>query len=472
MLPVQQHRNADDCWVILYGHVYNVTDFLSEHPGGSKIILQLAGQDATEAYDPVHPPGTLETSLPSACKLGAVDASSIPIKDHKGKQPQSSEGDGDEVTMTVEECLNLDEIEQVATKKMSHRAWAYYFSASDDLWSKSYNNAAYKSILLRPRIFVDVGKCDTSTTILGYKVDAPFFVSPAAQARLGHPEGEHGIAKACAKHGVLQIISHNASLSPEQICEGAAENQIFAWQIYVQNDRKKSEASLARVNRMPNIKFIVLTLDAPVPGKRELDERQGSVASALPVSSTIAAQKSDAKPQGVEPPKAGGGGVGRSMFAGTSPSLTWRATMPWLEKHTHLPIVLKGLQTHEDVYIASLYPRIKGVILSNHGGRAADTAPPSIHTLLEVHKYCPEAFNTLEIYVDGGIKRGTDIIKALALGAKAVGLGRSPLYGLAAGGPAGVEKVFEILKAETDTAMRLLGVATIPELRRHHVSDI
>lgn len=474
---VQQHRAAGDCWVILYGQVYDVTNFLSEHPGGSKIILQLAGQDATEAYDPVHPPGTLESSLPSSCRLGSIDPATLP-------KPVAQSSDAPEKTthaevMHVQDCLNLDEIEQVATKKLSQRAWAYYFSAADDLWSKSYNNIAYKSILLRPRIFVDVSKCDTSTSILGYKVDAPFFVSPAAQARLADPEGEHGIAKACAKHGICQIISHNASMSPEQICEGASPDQVFGWQLYVQNERKKSEAMLERIAKILCIKFVVLTLDAPIPGKRELDERQGSVGAHLPASSTVAAkqdrptvsnQHSDAS--GVKPPEAGGGGVGRSMFAGTAADLHWSATMPWLEKHTELPIVLKGLQTHEDVYRASLYPRIKGVILSNHGGRAADTASPSIHTLLEINKYCPEVHKKLEIYVDGGIKRGTDAVKALALGARAVGIGRSPLYGLGAGGIEGVERVFEILKAEIDTAVRLCGATRISELGKHHVSSL
>lgn len=479
-MPVQQHRAAGDCWVILYGQVYDVTNFLPEHPGGSKIILQLAGQDATEAYDPVHPPGTLESSLPAECKLGPVDSSTLP-KASTSSQPQDEKIVHQQV-MHVQHCLNLDEIEQVATKKISQRAWAYYYSAADDYWSKNYNNTAYKSILLRPRIFVDVSQCDTSTSVLGYKVNAPFFVSPAAQARLAHPEGERGIAKACAKYGLCQIISHNASMSPEQICEGADPNQIFGWQLYVQNDRKKSEDMLARVKKIPCIKFIVLTLDAPVPGKRELDERQGSVAAALPAFSSVASQQKrpevphqgSTPPQsengGVEPPKAGGGGVGRSMFAGTAADLHWTATMPWLEKHTSLPIVLKGVQTHEDVYRASLHSRIKGVILSNHGGRAADTASPSIHTLLEVNKYCPEVHKSLEIYVDGGIKRGTDVVKALALGARAVGLGRSALYGLGAGGVEGVEKVFEILKAEVDTTMRLCGATTVGELGKHHVS--
>ena len=478
---VQEHRSADDCWVVLYNEVYDVSGFLDQHPGGSRIILQLAGNDATEQYDPVHPKGTLESAMPAVKKLGAFDASTLPKID-KGKQPERAE----EPEVTLDDCLNMDDIEKLATQKISSKAWAYYFSAADDLYSKYYNNTVYKSILLRPRIFIDVGKCDLRTSLLGNKVDLPIFVSPAAQARLAHDSGENGIAQACADYGACQIISNNASQTPEEICANAAPGQVFGWQIYIQMDRKKSEAMLKRIDNIASIKFIVLTLDAPVPGKRELDEREGKVGVVLPFPSAAQKAKDLGKEWVAEPPQAGGGGVGKAMFAGTAYDLvswlshlrnladgllqTWKSTLAWLGERTKLPIVLKGVQTHEDAYMASLYPQVKGIILSNHGGRAADTAPPSIHTLLEIRKYCPEVMNRLEIWVDGGIKRGTDIVKALALGAKNVGIGRNALFGLGAGGPDGVRKVFELLKAETDTAMRLLGVERVDQLGLQHVS--
>ncbi|KAK5241668.1 hypothetical protein LTR40_013102, partial [Exophiala xenobiotica] len=160
-----------------------------------------------------------------------------------------------------------------------------------------------------------------------------------------------------------------------------------------------------------------------------------------------------------------------SLFFGTDPTLTWTKTLPWLKKHTNKPIILKGLQCHEDAYYAAQHAdQIKGIILSNHGGRAADTAPPAIHTLLEIRKYCPEVLTKLEVVVDGGIKRGTDVVKALALGAKAVGIGRGALYGLAAGGIEGVERVLEILRDETATAGRLLGVEKLSDLGPLHIN--
>ena len=229
-------------------------------------------------------------------------------------------------------------------------------------------------------------------------------------------------------------------MTPEQIVSSAPSHQSFAWQLYAQIDRAKSEAMLARVNALPNIKFVVLTLDAPVPGKREHDEKSKNIASKLPITSAVqGGSASKAGSQGK-----GGGGIGKSLFAGTSPNLTWRRTLPWLAQHTKLPIVLKGVQTHEDAYLASLHtPQVKGIILSNHGGRALDTAPPAIHTLMEIRKYCPEVFDKVEVLVDGGIKRGTDVVKALCLGARGVGIGRAALWGLAAGGPAGVERTLE-----------------------------
>ena len=381
----------------------------------------------------MHPPGTLEDSLSPEAKLGQIDVETLP-KDEAPKEQQHL--DGAEGPPPLESLLNLDEIEEVATKLISRKAWAYYFSAGDDLISKKLNNQVYRSILLRPRVFVDCEICDTSTTFLGHLVRTPIYVSPAAMARLAHPSGEAGIAQACSKLGAMQLISNNASMTPEQIVADALPDQVFGWQLYAQIEQNKSEAMLARIEKLrPKIKFVCLTLDAPVPGKREHDQKSDTVGAGLAVTSAVQAGST---------PKPAGGGIGKSLFAGTSPKLTWKRTLPWLAKHTTLPIVLKGIQTHEDAYLASLYtPQVRGIILSNHGGRAADTAPPAIHTLLEIRKYCPEILSKIEIFVDGGIRRGTDVVKALCLGARGVGIGRAALWGLGAGGPAGVERTLE-----------------------------
>ena len=339
---------------------------------------------------------------------------------------------------SLETLLNLDEIEDAATKIVNKKAWAYYYSASDDKISKHKNNEVYRSIQLRPKVFIDCTQCDLKTKLLGNPVSIPFYVSPAAMARLGHPTGEAGIAEACRSFGAMQIISNSASMTPEQIVAGAAPGQVFGWQLYVQNDRTKSERMLARINKLSAIKFVTLTLDSPVTGKREDDERSGNVIS------SEAPFQSDNN-EGAPPTQSGD-----PVFKGMDPSLTWRETLGWLAKHTDLPVVLKGIQTHEDAYIATQHtPQVKGIILSNHGGRSLDTAPPAVHTLLEIRKYCPEVFDKIEVWVDGGIRRGTDVVKALCLGARGVGLGRAPLWGLAAGGPDGVRRTLESMISET-----------------------
>ncbi|RMZ75118.1 hypothetical protein DV737_g5447, partial [Chaetothyriales sp. CBS 132003] len=454
-----QAVTADSCWVILYGVVWDVTSFLPSHPGGTNIILKLAGRDATEEYDPIHPPGTLEESLSESCRLGRVDPETVPRARDADKEISAHAEQDVEVAM--ENVLNVDEIEEAAAKKLSKKAWAYYYSASDDLRSKALNNTVYSGILLRPRVFVDCSRCEPRTTFLGHQLDIPIYVSPAAMARLAHADGEWGIAQACRRFGAMQVISNNASMTPEQIVKDAGPGQVFGWQLYVQKERKKSEDMIARINKLDAIKFICLTLDAPVPGKREDDERSKNV---------VEDRDKDIKDAGGTKLQ-GGGGIGKSLFFGTDPSLTWKETLPWLRQHTTKPIVLKGLQSHEDAFMAAQHSeQVKGIILSNHGGRALDTAPPAVHTLLEIRKYCPEVFDKIDVIVDGGIKRGTDVVKALCLGAKAVGVGRAALYGLGAGGVAGVERVLEILKAETETAMRLLGVEYVSQLGMQHVN--
>ncbi|KAI9888994.1 MAG: hypothetical protein M1814_006052 [Vezdaea aestivalis] len=336
----------------------------------------------------------------------------------------------------MEDLLNLQDIEDVARNLLDPKAWAYYFSGSDDEISKALNSSAYRSILFRPRVFVDVTKVELSTQLTGRSVNVPFFVSPAAMATLAHPSGEQGIADACGKYGAMQIISNNASMSPEDIVKDSGPNQFFGFQLYVQVKKEKTIEMLQRINKLSDkIKFICLTLDAAASGKRERDQRESQSLSKRPSLAVNGKteEKSEMK-----------GGIGDHLFSGTDPGLTWEKTLPWLREHTDLPIVLKGILSHEDAMIAAEHRKyVQGIILSNHGGRSLDSNPPPIHTLLEIKKFCPEVLNQLEVWIDGGIKRGTDVVKALCLGAKGVGLGRAPLWGLGAGGVAGVERTFE-----------------------------
>ncbi|CAG8214490.1 unnamed protein product [Penicillium salamii] len=369
----------------------------------------------------------------------------------------------DKETPPVENWLNLDEIEDVATKTVSRKAWGYYYSASDDKISKYRNTEAFRSIQLRPKVFIDCTNCDLSTKLLGNPVSLPIYVCPAAMARLGHPSGEAGIAEACRSFGALQIISNSASMTPEQIVAGATEDQAFGWQLYVQSDRTKSEKMLARINKLKAIKFIALTLDSPVSGKREDDQRHGNVNNTMTESSSEGGLFEHFENNAIKPEHQ----TEDQVFAGMDPSLTWAETLAWLAKHTALPIVLKGIQAHEDAYIAMKYrSQVKGIILSNHGGRSLDTAPPAVHTLLEIRKYCPEVFENLEVWIDGGIKRGTDVVKALCLGARGVGIGRAALWGLGAGGVDGVKRTLESMNQGANTKIKRILLTYLDSSKR------
>ncbi|KAI6783864.1 Cytochrome b2-like protein [Emericellopsis cladophorae] len=343
--------------------------------------------------------------------------------------------DGPDMT----DILSLDGMRTLAMGRMSRKAISYYVSATDDSITKEENGNVYRSIQLRPRVLVDCTRCDLSTTVLGHRLAAPVFVSPAALATLAHEDGERGIAGACSRHKTLQIISKNAGQPLKEIVQ-AGPDAVFGWQLYILKDVAETERELALLKEVPQVSFLVLTVDAPFPGKREDEMRFKNAESRAP------------------------------QAWGTESNLTWRKTLAWLQTQTDLPIVLKGVQTHEDAYAATLFPSVKGIILSNHGGRALDTVAPPIQVLLEIRKFCPQVLGRIDVLLDGGIKRGTSVAKALALGAKAVGIGRAPLFGLAVGGQAGVERTLEILIDETTTALRLLGAQRVSDLGPRHVN--
>lgn len=389
-----------------------VTKFLSQHPGGAKILLQSSGRDASSAYDNVHPPELIEEYLGVIERKGQFFGGEDSSRQQKMDLSLTSTRTR---VPSVTQILSISEMEQLALEVMSDKAISYYHSATDDEITKEQNNTIYKSILLRPRVFVDCTQCSTATTIMGLPVDIPIYIAPAAMAKLAHPAGEAGIAAACSGWKALQVISKNASMSPSEIVK-AGPDATFAWQLYVLKDITATEKILARIRTIPQIKFLVLTLDAPFPGKRENDERHKLAEAAAGT-----------------PPKPWG----------TESALTWTKTLKWLRTQTDLPVVLKGIQTYEDAYLATLFPCVKGIIISNHGGRALDTTTTPVQVLLEIRKYCPQVFEKLDVLVDGGIRRGTDVVKALALGAKGVGIGRAALYGLAVGGEAGVHRTLE-----------------------------
>lgn len=226
-------------------------------------------------------------------------------------------------------------------------------------------------------------------------------------------------------------------------------------QLYVDKQRANSEALLRKVHDL-DMKAVFVTVDCPAPGKREADERSRA---AIEISSGISGGtiKADKK----------GGGIGRTTGAYIDPKLNWD-DIKWLRRNTPLPIGVKGIQCVEDA-IRCADAGVDAIYLSNHGGRALDTSPPALYTLLEINKLAPEVLQKCEVYIDGGVRRGTDVIKALCLGARGVGMGRPFLYALTYG-PEGVSHAIEIMKDEIEVTMKLLGVNKLSELGPHLVS--
>lgn len=267
----------------------------------------------------------------------------------------------------------------------------------------------------------NVKDLDLSTTILGQHSPLPVFIAPAALAKLAHPDGESGLARGAGKTGIIQMVSSSASMTPEAISSSrVTETQCQFYQLYVVSERHKTKDILHRV-KQAGYKGLVVTVDSAVPGKRELDERYKA--------RLISGSNEKPKPLGF-------------MHGGwLTPSLCWD-DLKWIREIWDGPIAVKGIMTAEDALIAAQHG-VQAIYLSNHGGRQLDTSPPSLMTLLEIRRYCPEIIEKVEIYLDGGFRRGNDVIKALALGARACGLGRPFMYALGAYGHEGVVRAVE-----------------------------
>ena len=473
---LSKHNTDRDCWIIVHKKVYDVTTFLQEHPGGPNIILQYAGTDATAAYDEIHAPGIIEESLPEQRFRGTFseeDLQALPKIDKPTASPDYSSAPEPQTTAPkpyekppIDALINTYDFEAVAEKAFSPKAWAFYSGGATDLITHRLNASLYSQIWLRPRILRNVKAVSTRSSILGFPTSLPLFISPCAMARLAHPDGELALARACKAEDIVQVISTNASFplaqivrssSPGDISQAQSQgpSQTFFLQLYVNVSHQQTENLLAHAKDL-GIKAIFLTVDAPVAGKREADERLAfdtSLSSGISGASSKTA--GDAK----------GGGIGRLMGSHVDCTLTWE-DIPWIHAASgHLPLVIKGIQTAADARKAMEYVKygVRGIMLSNHGGRSLDTSSPSIVTLLEMWRVCPGVFDVLEVYIDGGIRRGTDVVKALALGAKAVGVGRPFLYALAYG-QEGVQKMVRILRDEVEVTMRMLGITDIRAL--------
>ncbi|KAL7628913.1 Cytochrome b2, mitochondrial precursor [Parahypoxylon ruwenzoriense] len=448
-VEVSKHDSKDSCWVVIHGKVYDVTEFLPEHPGGMRIILKYAGKDATAEFDPIHPPDTLDKYLDKSKHLGPVDMSTVAKVEEKEDPEEAERQKRIADKPQLSQCYNLMDFESVAKSVMKKAAWGYYSSAADDEITLRENHEAFHRIWFRPRILVDVKEVDFSTTMLGTKVDIPFYVTATALGKLGHPEGEVVLTKAAKKHNVVQMIPTLASCSFDEIVDAAEGDQVQWLQLYVNSDRAITERIVRHAEKR-GCKGLFITVDAPQLGRREKDMRSKFTDQGSDVQS---GQETDTSQ-----------GAARAISSFIDPSLSWN-DIPWFQSITSMPIVLKGVQRVEDV-IRAAEVGVQGVVISNHGGRQLDFAPSAVEVLAEAMPALrARGLETkIEVFVDGGVRRATDIIKALCLGAKGVGIGRPFLYAMSAYGLEGVDRAMRLLKDEMEMSMRLIGCTRVDQL--------
>lgn len=527
---VAQHNTKDDCWVIIHGKVYDVTEFLPEHPGGPSIIIKYAGKDATKAFDPIHPGDTLTKYLPKKYHLGEVTGTPpAPAKKAKAKatlpklatteSPKEApklasngsqkgfvdefdveydEQDGleptpfdtpsnvlGEVATTEEEeevdeygdpltedekkrryylqtipdlglIYNLMDFEYVARHVMEKTAWAYYSLGCDDEITLRENHLAYQRIYFKPRVLRNVTNIDLSCVMGGTKVAAPFYVTATALGKLGHPDGEKVLTRLAAKQNVIQMIPTLALCLFDEIVDEKTDSQTQWLQLYVNQDREVCKEIIQHAEKR-GIKGLFITVDAPQLGRREKDMRLKNIEDLSHV------QGDDADADRTQ-------GAARAISSFIDTGLQW-SDLPWFRSVTKMPIYLKGVQCVEDALLA-VDAGVDGIVISNHGGRQLETAPPPIQVLAELMPLLKERGITkdkFEVYIDGGVRRAGDILKAICLGASGVGIGRPFLYAMLTYGDDGVVKAMQILKDEMIMNMRLLGVTLIDQLDELYV---
>lgn len=345
------------------------------------------------------------------------------------------------------DIVNLTDLEALAEKALEPQAWAYYAGGAADEVTLRDNEAAWGRHRLRPRVLVDVAEIDPSTRVLGSPVTMPVGVAPTALHGLACPDGERATALGAAGAGLLYTMSSLATRPMEDVADVPGPKW---FQLYAHADRSITADVVARAVEN-GFSAIALTVDLPVFGRRERERRSGfAQPSALGYGNF--AKYAEA------------GGVAAVTAHLHTSLLTWE-DLSWLREMSPLPLVLKGVLTAEDAALACDHG-VDGVWVSNHGGRQLDRVQAPVDVLEE----CVDAVaGRAEVYVDGGVRRGTDVLVALALGATAVFAGRPWLYALAADGAEGVIAAADVLRAELTTAMALLGTPTVADVTRRHV---
>jgi 4-hydroxymandelate oxidase len=346
----------------------------------------------------------------------------------------------------VKDVLSLPEFEEHARRCMSTMTYEYVASGAADEHTLRWNREAYDRIRLRPRVLRDVTRIDMRVSLFGKELPFPILLAPTAYHRTIHPEGEIATARGAGAAKATWVVSSSTTTTIEDIA-GAATAPLW-FQLYLQPDRGFIRDLVQRVEEA-GCQALCLTVDQPVLGARN---RQTRAKFALP--------------PGVTAPYRRDIGLGKDILDPRRTVATWK-DVEWLRSIARGPLLLKGVLTAEDAE-QSLQAGAQGIIVSNHGARILDTAPATIDALPEVAERID---GRAPVLVDGGVRRGTDIVKALAVGASAVLIGRPYCYGLAVGGADGVHRAVDILRTELEMAMMLTGRASLGEIDRSVLWD-
>lgn len=354
-------------------------------------------------------------------------------------------------TNARERMVCLNDFEAHARKILPLNALGYYQSGACGEETLRLNVNSFKKLRIRPRVLVNVSKRSVKCEVFGEEISCPIGVAPSAMQKLAHSEGENANVKAVEKFGTIYILSTLSTTSLEEVAR-SAPNVTKWFQLYVYKDRDLTRSLVQRAERA-GFKALVVTVDTAVFGIRYKDARNNF---------TLPPHLNLANFTGLESKM--GTSEGSSLFSYVNSlfddSLSW-SDIEWLQSITQLPVVVKGVLTAEDAIIAADIG-VKGILVSNHGGRQLDTSPSSIEALPEISK---AVGHRVEVFLDGGVRHGTDVLKAIALGAKMVFIGRPALWGLACGGEDGVSCVLNILKEEFEKALALAGCTKIEDVK-------
>lgn len=381
------------------------------------------------------------------------------------------------------QVVSIADLRPLARRRLPKVVFDYLDGGAEGEYTLRENCRAFEDVTFRPRHAVSVPTCDMRTRVLGLDLELPVLLAPVGYSRLMHPEGELAAARCAGEAGTAYILSTISGHRMEDV-KAASKGPVF-FQLYLMGGREAAEGSIARA-RAAGFSALVVTIDTPVAGMRERDSRNGmkelmsgGVFSKIPFLPQVLSRpgwlvgflRDGGVPDLANVVIPGKGpmpmvDVGAALAEST---VTWQ-DLRWIRELWSGPLVIKGVLTGEDARRA-VDEGASAIVVSNHGGRQLDCVPASVQVLPEI---VAAVNGQVEILMDGGVRRGTDVVKAICLGARAVLIGRAYAYGLAAGGPAGVRRALEILKSEIERTLKLLGCPSISSLERSYVnvSDI